>query len=212
MKITGLLAAASLVLAIPAAANASILFDFDSVATGTYGTVTQTVSGLTASITSASGSIKVEPAGPIPGISGQVLINYFTGSGKFTADFSSAVNDVSITGGDYGADTDHIFLAAFSGLGGTGTFLGSITSAGCCAGSSPGSATVSLIASGIKSVQFYTGAGDPFPGSVYFDNLKVGALAGGGVPEPASWAMMLLGFGGIGALIRNRRRAVSLAA
>ena len=211
MKIIGLLAAASLALAIPAAANASILFDFDTIATGTYGTVTQTVSGLTASITSASGSIKVEPQSGIPGISGQVLINYFTGSGLFTADFSSAVNDVSITGGDFGADTDHIFLAAYSGLGGTGTFLGSITSAGCCSGS-PGSATVSLIASGIKSVQFYTGAGDPFPGSAYFDNLKVGSLSGGGVPEPASWAMMLLGFGGIGALIRNRRRAVALAA
>ena len=210
MKITGLLAAASLALAVPAAANASILFDFDTVATGTYATVIQTVSGLTASITSASGNIKVEPQSGIPGIGGQVLINYFTGSGKFTANFSSAVDDVSITGGDFGADTDHIFLAAFSGLGATGTFLGSFTTAGCCAGS-PGSTTASLIASGIRSVQFYTGAGDPFPGSVYFDNLKVGKLSAG-VPEPASWAMMLLGFGGIGSLIRNRRRAVSLAA
>jgi hypothetical protein len=29
--------------------------------------------------------------------------------------------------------------------------------------------------------------------------------AGGGVPEPASWAMMLLGFGAIGAMVRRRR-------
>ncbi|HEX7947292.1 MAG TPA: PEPxxWA-CTERM sorting domain-containing protein, partial [Phenylobacterium sp.] len=27
----------------------------------------------------------------------------------------------------------------------------------------------------------------------------------GGVPEPATWAMMILGFGGIGAVLRRRR-------
>jgi len=34
--------------------------------------------------------------------------------------------------------------------------------------------------------------------------------SGGGVPEPATWAMMLVGFGGMGAILR-RRRAVALA-
>ena len=34
---------------------------------------------------------------------------------------------------------------------------------------------------------------------------------GGGVPEPASWALMLVGFGGLGMAMR-RRRAVALAA
>ena len=29
----------------------------------------------------------------------------------------------------------------------------------------------------------------------------------GGVPEPATWAMMLVGFGGLGAVLRTRRRA-----
>jgi hypothetical protein len=33
----------------------------------------------------------------------------------------------------------------------------------------------------------------------------------GGVPEPATWAMMLVGFGGLGALLRQRRRLVSAA-
>jgi hypothetical protein len=42
----------------------------------------------------------------------------------------------------------------------------------------------------------------------------VDGLAGGvgnGVPEPATWAMMLMGFGGLGALLR-RRRASAIAA
>lgn len=38
-----------------------------------------------------------------------------------------------------------------------------------------------------------------------------GPVGHGSVPEPASWAMMLVGFGGLGAMVR-RRRAVALAA
>ena len=33
-----------------------------------------------------------------------------------------------------------------------------------------------------------------------------GTLNAGAVPEPASWAMMLMGFGGLGALLRGRRQ------
>jgi len=39
----------------------------------------------------------------------------------------------------------------------------------------------------------------------------VGARLAGGVPEPATWAMMLVGFGGMGALLR-RRRSLGLVA
>ena len=36
--------------------------------------------------------------------------------------------------------------------------------------------------------------------------------ASGGVPEPASWALMLTGFGGLGAVLRRSRRQAVLAA
>ena len=34
---------------------------------------------------------------------------------------------------------------------------------------------------------------------------------GGGVPEPAAWMMMILGFGGVGAMLRQRRSRVAHA-
>jgi hypothetical protein len=58
---------------------------------------------------------------------------------------------------------------------------------------------------------------DPFPGSGQsffggrdahwaFDVLNVGdASQAGAVPEPATWAMMIIGMGGIGGMIRRRR-------
>ena len=40
----------------------------------------------------------------------------------------------------------------------------------------------------------------------------VGAtLTGGGIPEPATWAMMILGMGGIGAMARRRRTELAIA-
>lgn len=45
-----------------------------------------------------------------------------------------------------------------------------------------------------------------FSGSGGNDQLRVGD-----VPEPASWAMMLVGFGAVGGAIRSRRRKISFA-
>jgi hypothetical protein len=40
---------------------------------------------------------------------------------------------------------------------------------------------------------------------VGLDNvILTGGRAPGGVPEPATWALMLMGFGGLGALLRRR--------
>ncbi|THD64629.1 PEPxxWA-CTERM sorting domain-containing protein [Phenylobacterium sp.] len=39
-----------------------------------------------------------------------------------------------------------------------------------------------------------------------------GTFAVGGVPEPATWGLMILGFGGLGVTLRSRRRMVASAA
>lgn len=47
-----------------------------------------------------------------------------------------------------------------------------------------------------------------------FSQLRLGGLVAGqtgAVPEPATWAMMLLGFGGMGVALRRRRKAATLA-
>lgn len=46
------------------------------------------------------------------------------------------------------------------------------------------------------------------PYDIRWDNLSTP----GAVPEPGTWALMIIGFGGTGAMLRNRRRTLALAA
>jgi PEP-CTERM motif len=43
-------------------------------------------------------------------------------------------------------------------------------------------------------------------------NVAAPGTPGGGVPEPPTWAMMLVGFGGLGAMLRRRRAQAVVAA
>ena len=71
----------------------------------------------------------------------------------------------------------------------------------------PGNGPFSILApSGAVALQF--GVND----DIFADNsgaLRIGVTGatGGAVPEPAAWAMMLLGLGGLGAVLRRRRQA-----
>ena len=56
----------------------------------------------------------------------------------------------------------------------------------------------------IKAIDFGPGGGTSRSGSFAIDNLSVGA-----VPEPASWAMLIAGFGVVGAAARRHRNAVA---
>jgi hypothetical protein len=49
------------------------------------------------------------------------------------------------------------------------------------------------------------------PGVDHIQQIRVGDIVGS-VPEPATWAMMILGFGGVGGLLRRGREQRALAA
>jgi hypothetical protein len=66
------------------------------------------------------------------------------------------------------------------------------------------------LATGAIDQQWNTGAGGRFFGLSVFGEITSGG-GGGTVPEPSTWAMMLLGFGGLGILGYRRARAVPVA-
>jgi hypothetical protein len=97
----------------------------------------------------------------------------------------------------------------YDGLGGTGTLLGSIslglTPSTCATGYSaaycPFVPVGVLFGGTAKSIEFAGVAN-----FVVFDDVTFGSgTPGPGVPEPASWALMIGGFGMVGAALRRRR-------
>ena len=69
--------------------------------------------------------------------------------------------------------------------------------------------SLSLSLAGIRSVKFFSDNA-----TVGFDDFEFGDLtpiANGAVPEPATWAMMIAGFGLVGTTLRSRRRIAAIA-
>jgi hypothetical protein len=134
----------------------------------------------------------------------ETYLNYDAG---FTTGFSFNYVSRSFSGS----------VGVYDGLNGTGNLLASISlspnaNPGACF---PGSG------------QFcpYSAAGVSFSGTarsiafggvanqIVFDDITFGSSTPGSVvPEPATWAMMILGFGAIGASMRRRRTTVAVSA
>jgi hypothetical protein len=60
----------------------------------------------------------------------------------------------------------------------------------------------------IKSIELIDTGGFEEAKQFTFSPSSLGKGGGGGVPEPASWATMLMGLGAVGAVLRKARRAV----
>lgn len=139
-----------------------------------------------------------------PGYSGQVpfTVGVYSSDNPSSAIFSQAVtttlvsSGVDVNGNDY--DVVHADLSGLSLKNGQQYWIGFYApelAVGDSAGQNNGAAQWSA-RSGVS-----TPVGD---------NLEY-ALFGSGVPEPATWAMMLVGLFGLGALLRAQRRSGALA-
>ena len=210
--------ALALTLASPAFADtASFNFETKSTSSGLT-TLSDTSNGLTMTLTRPGGTFGISNQSGNTGLGfpvswGARTLSPFENNSNtgFLADFSAGVTGFGIEWGDYGADADLISIVGYDGVGGTGNIVFSATSTLPFTDSTfhSGSFSVSGIPTAARSVTFIGGSVN-FPNSLYWDNIT--ATFETGVPEPTSWALMLLGFLGIGSVARRRRAAFAAAA
>jgi hypothetical protein len=116
---------------------------------------------------------------------------------------------------NYASVNDTGSVSVFSGLDGTGTLLGTLNlspnASGCSAysaGFCPFSAAGVNFAGTAQSIEFSGVANE-----IVFDDVTFGSSTPGGVPEPSTWALMMLGLAGLGiAAHRRAKRSLPLAA
>jgi len=70
------------------------------------------------------------------------------------------------------------------------------------------SKTFNFVANSSSSYLYFLAAGAPKgqPPFSLLDNVSLTGPQAAGVPEPATWAMMIMGFGAIGGIMRRRGR------
>jgi hypothetical protein len=173
-------------------------YDFESQPTtsgGALSSLSLTDSGLTITITRGRGvHFDIRDlsglSGP-PSFGSRTLDPFqpgdFAPGNQFIGDFSSALTSFSIQFGDYDADDDTFVLTAWSGAGGTGTIIDTMSifwPAGNTFPDDVGTGTVS--GAGIMSVT-WTGLG-AFNNSLFYDNLVASTAA---VPDGGTTAMLL---------------------
>jgi len=101
-----------------------------------------------------------------------------------------------------------------SGFGGL-SFLESLTASGASSGMNWQTYTIDFVAKSGTSTLFFNNTDGGFWTGMYLDNISVidpTAVDPGAVPEPATWALMIGGFGLAGMALRQRRRLAGAAA
>ena len=150
-------------------------------------------------------------------VSNAATILHYTFSPSSYYDYGSPLVDTPVTGSfDFDTVTGALSNVIYTSVSGTFTTGGEYN---------PGDATQIYFGQfGGPNYDVYQLAGSLINGGTVAINSGThpsipisagGALttnAIGGVPEPATWAMMLVGFGGLGSVLRRRRTRVSLAA
>jgi hypothetical protein len=180
-------------------ASATTVVTFDDVSEGTVASNQYTGMVITGGsvLTQSSQLNSVFPPQSPP----NVLYNYLNGT--ITVNFTTSV--VSI--GAFVTGNTGIVLSAFNGA----TLLGTSSTSGANYVGSAGTPNqfLQLLFPTITSASFFSSNGT---NSFTIDNLTVGGtiINNSAVPEPATWLMMLIGFGGMGLTIRNRRRRAGL--
>lgn len=128
--------------------------------------------------------------------------NYFAVLTGSTATFSF-INSLSQFGFDLGSADDYNFLTVFFAGGVTQTFTGAqLNSPGPATGNQDIAQTngrVTIFANDLGGITGFTFGSSA--NSFEFDNIGVISA----VPEPATWALLLLGFGAIGFGMRRRK-------
>lgn len=218
-KLVSLAAAAMAVIAIPSAANAvvfanvndSATFTFGGTEPGTSATLVLTLTaeneasgqftfGYTLTNTSNTGS---NPAGRISSFGFNDVNNVIASVGTVSGTATGAFDTVNFNA-NYPNSLGNREICVFDGPAGTCTGNGNGVTVG-----SPGVGTFTLdyVANNMTELNFsdfavrYQATGANRNGS----GTGVGTIAPP-VPEPATWAMMLVGFGATGAAMRRSRR------
>lgn len=113
---------------------------------------------------------------------------------------TSAVWDLGVTGSFFGPGVE--FLLAVDPDTGLAPFFGSSTIIGGTG-----------IFAGATGTTSYTGIFNvPAGTATFFERITISGPDVPGIPEPASWALMVAGFGLLGAATRHRRRTNSVTA
>ncbi len=198
MKLTTFAAAGAFAvgLMMASAAGATVI-DFES---ATDGLTSLTLSGVTFT---PEGSAHIQVSTTPNGTNGIINTDESGSRPDFLASISGGASFVSVDLGDYGFDSDTLYLRAYDSLSNL------LASTSFDFGTTEGMQTLSVSAAGIDHVVF--GGSGVNGSSVYADNFTFTGGGGNAVPEPSTWALMLAGFGGLGAALRRRRAGFATA-